>query len=187
MLALKKKKLDKNKLRKDRALSALRNRRKVGLRSILSARVRQALSGQGSRRRSRRIIRRRKILFRFDRGFFVPYKGGMRGYNIYKRSQKITQKHLYKTFGIFNGARYYYVRIVRDMLGHSFGEFSPTKQWKGSMIHRGNKIEVKIKKKTDAQKAKKKGKGRNKGSVKGSSGKSKSSQKGKTVKKSLKK
>ena len=49
------------------------------------------------------------------------------------------------TFGVYNGKEHIPVRVTEDMVGHRFGEFSPTKKF----IRHGGKIqkELEIKKK----------------------------------------
>ena len=48
---------------------------------------------------------------------------------IYKRSLTISQEHLGCTVKIYNGIRFYDLLIEPRMLGHKFGEFSPTRRY----------------------------------------------------------
>jgi len=74
-----------------------------------------------------------------------------KGIPIYKRTGYIYTDLIGQTISVYNGS-YFFNYVVRvNALGHKFGEFSFTKQWGGSLIHRGNKTEVKqskLKKKT---------------------------------------
>lgn len=48
---------------------------------------------------------------------------------VYKRSQKISSNFLNKTVQIFNGIRFFEINIIDKMLGHTFGEFAPTRKF----------------------------------------------------------
>lgn len=44
------------------------------------------------------------------------------------RSSAILPKFVGKTFKIYQGKRFITVKILPEMIGHKFGEFSPTRQ-----------------------------------------------------------
>lgn len=75
---------------------------------------------------------------------------------VYRREIFIGKESVGKLVSIYNGSRWFNIRIKNSMVGFRFGEFSPTKQLKVSMIHRGNKIEIKKNKKLSKAKAGKK-------------------------------
>jgi ribosomal protein S19 len=77
---------------------------------------------------------------------------------VYKRDIIITAADVGRRVSIYNGNRFFTVSPTRPMIGTKFGEYCFPKQWKGGNIHRGNKTDIKKKKKTSALKGKKKGK-----------------------------
>ena len=64
-------------------------------------------------------------------------------YKIYNRKQSITSEYLDKTILIYNGIRFFEITVIEKMLGHKFGEFSPTRK---IPIHKKKKIIIKKKK-----------------------------------------
>lgn len=48
---------------------------------------------------------------------------------IYSRSNIITQEYIGYTVKIYNGIRFYDINVVDKMVGHKFGEFSPTRKY----------------------------------------------------------
>lgn len=57
-------------------------------------------------------------------------KGGS-SFKIYNRSSQISPEFIGKNFDIYNGKKFINVFITEDMVGHRFGEFSPTRTFKG--------------------------------------------------------
>jgi small subunit ribosomal protein S19 len=49
-------------------------------------------------------------------------------YKIYDRSQKINLEFINKTVKIYNGIRFFEILITEKMMGHTFGEFAPTRK-----------------------------------------------------------
>ena len=49
-------------------------------------------------------------------------------YKIYDRSQKINFEFINKTVKIYNGIRFFEILITEKMIGHTFGEFAPTRK-----------------------------------------------------------
>ena len=49
-------------------------------------------------------------------------------YKIYNRRQLVTTNYLNITVAIYNGTRFFEIIVVEKMLGHKFGEFSPTRK-----------------------------------------------------------
>jgi small subunit ribosomal protein S19 len=47
--------------------------------------------------------------------------------NIWSRRSVILPKFVGLTFGVYNGKKFIPVRVTEDMIGHKFGEFSPTR------------------------------------------------------------
>jgi len=47
---------------------------------------------------------------------------------IYSRSNKITSDYLGLNIKIYNGIRFYEINVIEKMIGHKFGEFSPTRK-----------------------------------------------------------
>ncbi len=55
---------------------------------------------------------------------------------IWSRRSTIIPAFVGLTFGIHNGRKHIPVLITEDMVGHKFGEFAPTRTWRG---HSGDK------------------------------------------------
>lgn len=69
--------------------------------------------------------------------------------NIWSRSCTITPEMIGFTFGVHNGRKHLPVFVVEDMVGHKFGEFSPTR----TFFRHGGKMQKDIEKKgQEAQK-----------------------------------
>ena len=64
-------------------------------------------------------------------------------YKIYNRRQIITSEYLENTVEIYNGNRFFEIVIIDKMLGHKFGEFSPTRK---IPVHKKKKLFKKKKK-----------------------------------------
>lgn len=50
---------------------------------------------------------------------------------IYSRRSTIIPQFVGLTFGVHNGKKFIPVLVVEDMVGHKFGEFSPTRTYHG--------------------------------------------------------
>ncbi len=55
---------------------------------------------------------------------------------IWSRRSTILPQFLGLTFGVYNGRKFIPVLVTEDMVGHKFGEFSPTRTYHG---HAGDK------------------------------------------------
>jgi len=51
--------------------------------------------------------------------------------NVYARGSQIAPEFVGKTFAVHNGRKFINVYVTEDMVGHYFGEFSPTRTFKG--------------------------------------------------------
>ncbi|KJV69060.1 30S ribosomal protein S19 [Candidatus Neoehrlichia procyonis] len=51
--------------------------------------------------------------------------------NIHSRASVILNKFIGFTFGVYNGKTYVPVKVTDNMVGHKFGEFSPTRRYLG--------------------------------------------------------
>jgi small subunit ribosomal protein S19 len=47
----------------------------------------------------------------------------------FSRSDKITQEYVGFIVKIYNGIRFYDINVIDKMVGHKFGEFSPTRKY----------------------------------------------------------
>ena len=61
---------------------------------------------------------------------------------IWSRRSTILPQFVGLTFGVYNGQKHIPVNVTEDMIGHKFGEFSPTRTFHG---HGGDKKAVKRK------------------------------------------
>ena len=52
---------------------------------------------------------------------------------IWSRRSTILPQFVGLTFGVYNGQKHIPVSITEDMIGHKFGEFSPTRTYYGHM------------------------------------------------------
>jgi len=118
------------------------------------------------KRKRRRTLVRRRTTGEFGVGRLIPFCR----WHVYRREGVIRADFVGRNVSIHNGHRWFTVLIRPSMVGSRFGEYAPPKQWRGSMIHRGNKTEVKKNKKISNLKAKK-GKGVAKGAKKGATAK----------------
>ncbi|MBS0243218.1 MAG: 30S ribosomal protein S19 [Proteobacteria bacterium] len=59
---------------------------------------------------------------------------------IWSRRSTILPQFVGLTFGVYNGQKHIPVAVSEDMVGHKFGEFSPTRSFAG---HGGDKKAVK--------------------------------------------
>ena len=55
---------------------------------------------------------------------------------IWSRRSTILPQFVGLTFGVYNGQKHVPVNVTEDMIGHKFGEFSPTRTFHG---HSGDK------------------------------------------------
>jgi small subunit ribosomal protein S19 len=58
---------------------------------------------------------------------------------IWSRRSTILPQFVGLTFGVYNGQKHVPVQVTEDMIGHKFGEFSPTRTFHG---HSGDKKAV---------------------------------------------
>ena len=61
---------------------------------------------------------------------------------IWSRRSTILPQFVGLTFGVYNGHKHVPVLVTEDMIGHKFGEFSPTRTFYG---HSGDKRAVRAK------------------------------------------
>jgi len=66
---------------------------------------------------------------------------------IWSRRSTILPQFVGLTFGVYNGHKHVPVNVTEDMIGHKFGEFSPTRTFYG---HSGDKKAVRAKAPTGA-------------------------------------
>jgi small subunit ribosomal protein S19 len=59
---------------------------------------------------------------------------------IWSRRSTILPQFVGLTFGVYNGRKHVPVNVTEDMIGHKFGEFSPTRTYNG---HGGDKKAMK--------------------------------------------
>ena len=50
---------------------------------------------------------------------------------IWSRRSTILPQFVGLTFGVYNGQKFIPVLVTEDMVGHKFGEFSPTRTYRG--------------------------------------------------------
>ena len=50
---------------------------------------------------------------------------------IWSRRSTILPQFVGRTFGVYNGRKHIPVSVTEDMIGHKFGEFSPTRTYYG--------------------------------------------------------
>jgi small subunit ribosomal protein S19 len=55
---------------------------------------------------------------------------------IYSRRSTILPQFVDLTFGVYNGRKFIPVHVNKDMVGHKFGEFSPTRTFHGHAADR---------------------------------------------------
>ena len=54
----------------------------------------------------------------------------------WSRKSTILPQFVGLTFGVYNGQNLFPVSVNENMVGHKFGEFSPTRTFKGSLYSR---------------------------------------------------
>ena len=59
---------------------------------------------------------------------------------IWSRRSTILPQFVGLTFGVYNGKKFIPVQVSENMVGHKFGEFSPTRLFRG---HSGQKVDKK--------------------------------------------
>ena len=69
----------------------------------------------------------------------------------WSRKSTILPQFVGLTFGVYNGRKFIPVSVNENMVGHKFGEFSPTRTFKGHSTA-DKKVEVKSDKKTEVRK-----------------------------------
>ena len=69
---------------------------------------------------------------------------------IWSRRSTILPQFVGLTFGVYNGHKHVPVSVTEDMIGHKFGEFSPTRTFYG---HSGDKKAVRARTSTGATSA----------------------------------
>ena len=60
---------------------------------------------------------------------------------IWSRRSTILPQFVGITFGVYNGQKFIHVLVSENMVGHKFGEFSPTRQFHGHAADRKAKRE----------------------------------------------
>src|SRR4051812_14971111 len=91
------------------------------------------------KRRRKRVVYRSKPVGELGVGRLIPFCKWL----VYRREVAISANFIGRKVSIHNGHRWFTILITKPMVGSCFGEFAPPKQWRGSMIHRGNKTEIK--------------------------------------------
>ena len=66
---------------------------------------------------------------------------------IWSRRSTVLPQFVGLTFGVYNGQKHIPVMVTEDMIGHKFGEFSPTRTFYG---HSGDKKAVRARTSTGA-------------------------------------
>ncbi len=56
---------------------------------------------------------------------------------IWSRRSTILPQFVGLTFGVYNGGKHIPVSVSEDMIGHKFGEFSPTRTYYGHAADKG--------------------------------------------------
>jgi small subunit ribosomal protein S19 len=57
----------------------------------------------------------------------------------WSRRSTILPQFVGLTFGVYNGQKFIPVLVTEDMIGHKFGEFSPTRTYHGHMADKKSK------------------------------------------------
>lgn len=63
----------------------------------------------------------------------------------WSRNSTITPEMIGFTFGVHNGRNFIEVKVMEDMVGHKFGEFSPTRKF----LRHGGKMQKEIEQKAE--------------------------------------
>ena len=58
---------------------------------------------------------------------------------IWSRRSTILPQFVGLTFGVYNGQKHVPVQVSEDMVGHKFGEFSPTRTYRGHTADKKSK------------------------------------------------
>ena len=58
---------------------------------------------------------------------------------IWSRRSTILPQFVGLTFGVYNGQKFIPVNVTEDMIGHKFGEFSPTRTYYGHGVDKKTK------------------------------------------------
>lgn len=58
---------------------------------------------------------------------------------IWSRRSTILPQFVGLTFGVYNGQKFIPVNVTEDMIGHKFGEFSPTRTYYGHGVDKKSK------------------------------------------------
>ena len=58
---------------------------------------------------------------------------------IWSRRSTILPQFVGLTFGVYNGQKFVPVSVTEDMIGHKFGEFSPTRTYYGLGVDKKSK------------------------------------------------
>jgi len=58
---------------------------------------------------------------------------------IWSRRSTILPQFVGLTFGVYNGQKFVPVSVTEDMIGHKFGEFSPTRTYYGHGVDKKSK------------------------------------------------
>jgi len=58
---------------------------------------------------------------------------------IWSRRSTILPQFVGLTFGVYNGHKFIPVNVTEDMIGHKFGEFSPTRTYYGHGVDKKTK------------------------------------------------
>ena len=57
--------------------------------------------------------------------------GGSGAIKTYARGSQIAPEFVGRNFSVYNGKKFIDVYVTEDMVGHRFGEFAPTRTFKG--------------------------------------------------------
>lgn len=58
-------------------------------------------------------------------------KKGEEVINVYARGSQIAPQFVGRNFAVHNGRKFINIYVTEDMVGHYFGEFAPTRTFKG--------------------------------------------------------
>ena len=67
----------------------------------------------------------------FKKAMAIKDAGGRSPIKAWSRSCTIVPEFVGLTFGVYNGKKFVPVLVTEDMIGHKFGEFSPTRVFFG--------------------------------------------------------
>ena len=66
-----------------------------------------------------------------DPNIIKKVSGNSKDIKIYRRASQIAPEFVGKNFSVYNGRKFINVYVTEDMVGHRFGEFAPTRTFKG--------------------------------------------------------